>query len=1000
VDYILDLNNLTERSKEAINRGFGYFSDNQANFKPAAENADGVPYYWSADLWDGNISPTASTADTIALMARACIACGRYTKAEVLGNYLIDTMIHGCRLPNRLVDIGGGTEMESVKLGNLDSAVFSFVDGVGTIPAGGTDYGQDVSHIRGCFTTATTFDAQEYWSGYSGTMKTIDSYTVDAGGTTITLDDTSFSGDLQVFYAYYNNVFLLKDELYRALPRNNPAVDITGDYHVNIRSDDAHQAAVALKDLWVITTNQAFKDAYDGIIDALINDAPFIRPYQVLFDASELASYQGDMGIFQVWPNGRNPQFTVADDLYYYCTFGEDVAGSDPHQEVGWKLTKTQEWREEDSTISLTVRGWNTGEVYYLSWLTWDGSYPYEFVYPWVDNFTGERTLEISRSDFVYIYRMVADATRKPSLQGTREPVSTAIDRIDNEVKYEDYGLSPTQTHKTIRYVEYSQPLNTLIDKDGHSHYRCFSQKDSFHIGWAQYIMSDKYRVLVNPLIDEDSTLNIVLNYTMFQDYLDPANPEIDWTYHYYSPPGGRLWAGLAIALIIDGWYCHFFPHSLSYHNNYRSIRAIREDDGPFGYHPWDEDPQKYGIRYYIPLLWGNMTEAVDYADDGDWACRVTKLDYYHFQVEMKLKYFQRPYYSYDTGYTLLGIDNFSNVDWVELQCRNINENRLAVQDRFKSGWGEFWKYMFADPRSDIGWVRLSPSSIWFDEKPTMVGQNWLKEFRCTAKQTTDGSFEVGKIVLNEPIDRPYAGSGVPVYSLDYTQDGLIDWLAGSYVSDVNPLLYAGHQENYTLSLSFLKASQDAYAAVNTTEGPFFPYHNRDDANNSQFGSFEVWSYGGPESLATSFEHQAKAIIATAEAYFDEYVTNDTQNEAAETILNRWVSFLQDWFETSANLPVSIYNATITAGPQSVSTIAMVGRALMLKYMVDEDNAAFTWSKYLLDQLLGLQQVDGSFSVAGQETYGRDQALALLFLGDFYKNFASISDVRLAVMAA
>ena len=240
----------------------------------------------------------------------------------------------------------------------------------------------------------------------------------------------------------------------------------------------------------------------------------------------------------------------------------------------------------------------------------------------------------------------------------------------------------------------------------------------------------------------------------------------------------------------------------------------------------------------------------------------------------------------------------------------------------------------------------------------------------------------------------------MPVFTLEYTELGLMAWRSGSYSGYTNPLTWIGSPDNYNVSMQFLKDAQFEFQKRFGIVGPFMPIYNRNLTENLVYDDLEVWTFNGPDQNTTWMGFQYRTLVNVAESYYHRLFFGDgVIDQTAKTILDRWVSFLNNWFKTNSHLP-SVINPTgqILYTYQSADFIAQVGRSMMLKYIVDNDLDALNLAQRMLIELLNLQKTNGAFYPTGSNIYNFHQAESLLFLGQWLNNFQTLSDIRRAIM--
>lgn len=267
-------------------------------------------------------------------------------------------------------------------------------------------------------------------------------------------------------------------------------------------------------------------------------------------------------------------------------------------------------------------------------------------------------------------------------------------------------------------------------------------------------------------------------------------------------------------------------------------------------------------------------------------------------------------------------------------------------------------------------------------------------------RQETSGYFDISKAILNEPVEDRYHYSGVPVFTLEYTELGLMAWRSGSYTGYTNPLAWITSPDNYNIAMQFLKDAQFEFQKRFGIVGPFMPIYNRNLTENLVYDDLEVWTFNGPDQNTTWMGFQYRTLVNVAESYYQRLFFGDgVIDQTAKTILDRWVAFLNNWFKTNSHLPSVIYpTGQILYTYQSADFIAQVGRSMMLKYIVDNDLDALNLAQRMLVDLLNLQKTNGAFYPTGSNIYNFHQAESLLLLGQWLNKFQTLSDIRRMIM--
>lgn len=833
--------------KNAINKCFDYFTNNKGDTKPNAANSDGIPYHVYSDTWQWQISPTSTTSECITLFLRACVACNRLEYAQTLAEYIINNLLFdNNKVPHWLVDIAGGTEMESVKCGNYDNSVYSFNNGVCIIPAGSPHYGEKVSHVRTCFTTDTEFDYKDYWLSQKagGIEKTVNNYTVNASGCKITLNDTSYNGSLQVYYAYYNNNILFKNELYRTYPRNTRCiVNGTLDYQLSVATDAAQWAATGLKQLGEITLNEDYKTKASEMLETLNIDMQVASGFLSIYDATRRGLFWDSVWMYD--ESGlRDPYLYNVDDKHTRFEFGGDTQ----KRSVQWGIGKTFYWNNT-STIDIFVRGSLDFE---LREIIIESNYK-NYYYPWYDKFSTNKEYKITKGEFSSLDNVVVDAARAPYLSM--------------------YEWHDPQVYAILSTYDFNDSW-----KDNNNQY---------------YPMWHKY-------------------------YWAGIPPEM----------GNAALVGAGVPGNIES-------------NSFNNLQLILAAE--------------YSGSFVIRVI-----------DAND--------NYRYFPSTFELQLNSTPQHFV--------------FEWN--QCYLYPDQQIAHPIKNIE--------ILVYPDNTAGTLYIG--SILIGNRDFFTG-NEITNLKFETRQNSGSYFDVSKVVLNEAVEDNYENSGVPVFTLEYTELGLMAWRSGTYTGYTNPHSWLNDADNANVAIQFLKDAQDKYNTDFGEKGPFYPVYLRNLTENLSYGNLETWIWNGPDANTTWAGFQYRALVNVAEYYHDRLTLIDgIKDQTAKTILDNWVNFLTDWLYTHQYLPSTFYsNGTISYEYQAADFNAQVGRAMLLKYLIDQDEKAKLIMNKMLSQLLSMQQTNGAFYPEGSEIYNFHQAETLLFFGQWLNTASNFTDIRLMIMA-
>lgn len=346
-------------------------------------------------------------------------------------------------------------EMESVKIGSFDNAIFTVTNGVFLIPAGDTFKGDKVlpvrqeyggqysdptigarvnSGIRGVFSVDTKFAYKDYWINPKpgGTEYDIDSYTTNVTGTTVTLKDRTVNGNVQCFYAYFNGVYLGDGDPYRSYPRNTKSI-ITpkADYQISCAIDADQWLVDAFSKLGVALNDSSYTTKANDLLAELL----FLQTV----DSEDRWLFDGRTRGFVWWSWSEYDESgarTISYEQIDKETIRVSVTGDALKRAWSWAIGTPFSWLT--NTINLRIAGTNSGELRQL--VVKDTNY--EYIHTILDNFTSKTDFLAEKKNFTTIDNVLLEASRVPyvdpySVVGSGSSVT--INRFDTTYKdYED----------------------------------------------------------------------------------------------------------------------------------------------------------------------------------------------------------------------------------------------------------------------------------------------------------------------------------------------------------------------------------------------------------------------------------------------------------------------------------------------------------------------------------------------------------------------------------
>ena len=886
----------TTEIQAAIDACYNYFQNNQADSKPAACNLDGIPYHVYQDLWEWQISPSSTTSECVSLLCRAMVACGKTSYAETLADFMIDNLTHdGVETIHWLVNLyDSGVEMDSVFLGNYDNAVFTFTNGVATIPAGAPwhgdkvldNYASNYKGVRGCFTTATEFPYPDYFIDpkTGGTEKTVASYAVDGSGCTITLDDTGFSGDLQVFYVYRNGTILNKYGLYRTYPVNTPAIVTPNtDYQLSCATDAILWAYDALKDLAMATGTSSYLTKAMALRDKLEADTTISGDDLVIFDAENRGLSWFSVGKYDE-AGTRNINFTFPDKSHTRFNYDADAT----NKAVSWNIGDGFTWT--DGGMDLKIRGENNGKIGNFGIA--DNAYN-EYVCGWLDNSTSDKTYSLTKESFISRSGMFY---RPGCSYGTPYVTTDAS--------------SPTQS--------YEDNFSSYIDGYGSKH----PVLHRFNIG---PVGGATYHIVGFPQLTDtvNSTINDYIDIVISPGAYSIRVIDADGVVFHYEPPEDQEIGGNgAMAGDILNVFSAFFEF----------IKRL------------------FGDRPYLTVdgyLGQNLANIRIPFDDGNWART----------------------YPLDAPVELMHPSMVHPIQTIEIEYGR--EDKPVV--------GE----VFSQTTADIAYVGVGDR--------TVIDGDDLQYVKFETRDTDASYFDVSYVAVPNSSTDPYPNAGATLFTLEYSEDGLMGWRGPTYTGYTNSYAWLGSLKNVQSALQLYIDAQDDYISRHGTTGPFSPVFLRDLPENKVYGTLQEFTWTGPDPNTFWGGFQYRALAHAAETYYyDQYLTY-AEKTTLSTILSRWKAYLKSFMAANSNEVPSTYAAdgTITADYVSPDFYALVGRAALFMYMANKDTDSLNILTAMADKLLAMQQSNGAFYSIGANIYNFHQAESLLFLGQLKNSIES-----------
>ena len=881
---------------EHIEDLYNYFQDNKGDTKPNACNSDGIPYHSYDAGYHWQIGEHSTTSECLTLLVRAMVEAGYLDYAKQLADYVIANLnFDNIKCVHWLVNlVNHGVEMEEVYCGNYDGAVFTFTNGVAIIPAGNPWNGEKIvpyidnryNGIRGVFSTDTGFKYKDYWvAPYSNNVEyEVDSYEVvqntivinssndelacndrysmnsKTTGAKVTLVDTGFNGNAQIYYGIRNEEYLNKDELYRSYPlniacrqgydvilwaANNPLIIngvedqlILGDadkFQLSCATDAIQWAGVAFDKLSEAIHDDYYSTIGQEYMDLLIQNSLVKTGDYTIFDATNRG-----LTYFSVYTydetGTRNVSLQPVADTWQRFKYG---AGT---KVVQWGIGSAFTWVNKD--LNVKFRGDGSGALKYVSMTDAKGV---DYYYPFLDKSTDEQILNIKRGNF-----------------SNREGIFYEHSRVPYATPYTSEWWSGTSR---VSYVEYSPD-------------------------W------------------EDSQQ---LNYPL-------------WTKWYYNIEPSTT--GKSVIQSNGGALIGFYALGGIETQSDTVLRLIIAADVTTNLFYKIKDAN--GVEFQ-----GNKYIEAD-----------TNIEEIQFE-------FTEDYFT-DANLIVHPMQNF------ELWMQSDAEQSKSLESNV---------YIAALRIKDKA-IAVSPLSV----------------LKFETRDTNAGYFDIGYAVLEEGNNDVYPYSGVAVFSNEYYEQGLMNWRSGSYAGYTNPYCFPGGSNNAIYASKFIYDSQTAYQNLFPTTGPSIPVYLRNMGENLVYGELETWTWEGPDPNTTWAGFQYRAMENMADhLYFHRETISANELGYCRGFLQKWCNYLYQRILQNDNIPSTFYSdGTLPTEYESPDFYAQLGRAMLLKHLVDWDTKSWYIVLWCYEKLIALKQPNGSYKQSEDDTYNFHQGQALLFLAELY----------------
>lgn len=260
-----------------------------------------------------------------------------------------------------------------------------------------------------------------------------------------------------------------------------------------------------------------------------------------------------------------------------------------------------------------------------------------------------------------------------------------------------------------------------------------------------------------------------------------------------------------------------------------------------------------------------------------------------------------------------------------------------------------------------IWWIGINPPESLI--LPTVVYRSGVRD-----RASVSRNLYVGDVYPNNtPTDQLSYTLGVVPFARNITT-GVVGNLTGlPYAAYQNAWGLVKWEQSTRLSnvLSFLRASQLAYATAIADIGPFSPVYTWNDINNSSTGgTLNTFGFNGFDNFESSGQYQAQVGVWLARAWYEE-----PSNSELRSLAMSWINWLDQVFATrEANLPPNAFpsNQTAIAGGNP-GVQALIGEAALWCNLAGGDaGVTFRWIyrslTYLNSQFIDTGGMYGSWA--------------------------------------
>ena len=242
------------------------------------------------------------------------------------------------------------------------------------------------------------------------------------------------------------------------------------------------------------------------------------------------------------------------------------------------------------------------------------------------------------------------------------------------------------------------------------------------------------------------------------------------------------------------------------------------------------------------------------------------------------------------------------------------------------------------------------------------------------------------------------------VLLFDVQNNIIPNYKSGTYLSDLNPYAEYLYGNEVSQSIDCIFASQRQFKLDYDASdyGLFSPFYVRNLPENTSYGTADTFDFAGPLGNESDLFHQYEIGLNLAKYYYGRYKQNSDRDTKAKATLEKYFTFLLGqvgYYNSISFTPINTDSANITTDDAWVNTdtldtfimsdaidlgnLARLGISAVYKYKIDFEDTMYNLATSIFNQIISLQQVDGSIYESVINTL--NQTLVLQFIALYNK---------------